>query len=66
MPRVGAAATAPGADDVAQHNESSTTSFVPFRKNTSRGRGRGRGGKGFGGPGRGGKKKSDPLKKFGR
>ncbi|KAF5355336.1 hypothetical protein D9758_006059 [Tetrapyrgos nigripes] len=41
--------------------------FVPFRKNSQRGRGRGRGrgGKSNGG-GRGGKKKSDPLKKFSR
>jgi ATP-dependent RNA helicase DDX56/DBP9 len=39
--------------------------FVPFRKGGARGRGsrgRGRGGGGS----RGGKRKSDPLKKFGR
>jgi ATP-dependent RNA helicase DDX56/DBP9 len=35
--------------------------FVPFRKESARGRARGRG---RGGSGRGGKKKSDPLKKF--
>lgn len=42
--------------------------FVPFKKTErGRGRGRGRGGRGRGGfGGRGGKKKSDPLKKFGR
>jgi ATP-dependent RNA helicase DDX56/DBP9 len=42
--------------------------FVPFKKDTTRGRGRGRGRGGRGGAsgGRGGKKKSDPLKKFGR
>lgn len=43
--------------------------FVPFKKNFARdrGRGRGRGGRGRNtGGGRGGKKKSDPLKKFGR
>ena len=38
--------------------------FVPFKKDSARGRGRGRGRGGRGG--RGGKKKSDPLKKFGR
>lgn len=51
--------------------------FVPFRKTgNTRGRGNGRGrggfsggrgrGGGFGRGGRGGKKKADPLKKFGR
>ncbi|KAJ6515599.1 ATP-dependent RNA helicase dbp9 [Mycena sanguinolenta] len=39
--------------------------FVPFRKESARGRGRGRGGRGGAG-GRGGKKKSDPLKIFSR
>ena len=43
--------------------------FVPFNKNGARGRGRGRGrgGRGAhrGGGGRGGRKKADPLKKFG-
>ena len=39
--------------------------FVPFKKgSSSRGRGRGRGGRG-GSSGRG-KKKADPLRKFGR
>jgi ATP-dependent RNA helicase DDX56/DBP9 len=44
-----------------------TKSFVPFKKDSVRGkgRGRGRGGRGRGNGGRGGKK-SDPLKKFGR
>lgn len=42
------------------------TSFVPFKKISSRGRGaRGRG-RGRGGSTRGGKKKSDPLKRFGQ
>ncbi|KAF9466046.1 P-loop containing nucleoside triphosphate hydrolase protein [Collybia nuda] len=42
--------------------------FIPFRKDNTRGRGRGRGRGGRNAPssGRGGKKKSDPLKKFGR
>uniref|UniRef100_D8Q2X9 RNA helicase n=1 Tax=Schizophyllum commune (strain H4-8 / FGSC 9210) TaxID=578458 RepID=D8Q2X9_SCHCM len=44
--------------------------FVPFKKDNGRGRGRGRGGGGRGGRGgRGGgagKRKSDPLRKFGR
>jgi ATP-dependent RNA helicase DDX56/DBP9 len=43
--------------------------FVPFRKDGARGRGRGRGRGGRGGGGGGGrtgKKKTDPLKKFGR
>ncbi|KAF8213827.1 ATP-dependent RNA helicase dbp9 [Mycena galopus ATCC 62051] len=39
--------------------------FVPFKKEGARGRGRGRGGR-SGAGGRGGKKKSDPLKKFSR
>jgi ATP-dependent RNA helicase DDX56/DBP9 len=41
--------------------------FVPFKKESMRGkgRGRGRGGRGRANGGRGGKK-SDPLKKFGR
>ncbi|KAI0083853.1 DEAD-domain-containing protein [Irpex rosettiformis] len=41
--------------------------FVPFKKTErGRGRGRGRGGRGRGGFSGRGKKKSDPLKKFGR
>ncbi|KAG0699901.1 P-loop containing nucleoside triphosphate hydrolase protein [Suillus ampliporus] len=43
--------------------EEPTVGFVPFKKSSVRGRGRGRGGRGGGGS-RGGKKKSDPLKKF--
>lgn len=41
--------------------------FVPFKKNPARGTGRGRGrGRGAGaGSGRGGKKRSNPLQKFG-
>ncbi|PCH44106.1 ATP-dependent RNA helicase dbp9 [Wolfiporia cocos MD-104 SS10] len=40
--------------------------YVPFNKNSSRGRGRGRGRGGRGGSSGRGKKRSDPLKKFGR
>ncbi|EEB87818.1 hypothetical protein MPER_14676 [Moniliophthora perniciosa FA553] len=41
--------------------------FVPFRKDSNRSRGRGRGGKNSRGGGRDrGRKKADPLKKFGR
>ena len=42
--------------------------FVPFKKDSGRGRGRGRGRgeRGRNSGGRGGKKKSDPLKKFGK
>lgn len=41
--------------------------FVPFKKDNVRGRGRGRGRGGRGGNStRGGRKKSDPLKKFGK
>jgi len=45
-----------------------TAGFVPFKKNNVRGRtrGRGRGGRGGGSSNRGFKKKSDPLKKFGK
>ncbi|KAG6813875.1 hypothetical protein H0H92_006282 [Tricholoma furcatifolium] len=46
--------------------ETAKPGFVPFKKGSNtreRGRGRGRGGRGGS---RGGKKKSDPLKKFGR
>jgi ATP-dependent RNA helicase DDX56/DBP9 len=41
--------------------------FVPFKKNPVRGtgRGRGRGWRGAGVSGRGGKKRSNPLQKFG-
>ncbi|KAH0582765.1 hypothetical protein H2248_010678 [Termitomyces sp. 'cryptogamus'] len=49
--------------------ETSKPGFVPFRKDNNsrgRGRGRGRGGRGSWSAGRGGKKKSDPLKKFSR
>jgi len=44
-----------------------TKDFVPFKKESARGksRGRGRGSRGRGNGGRGGKK-PDPLKKFGR
>ena len=54
-----------GYDDEANKQEG----FVPFKKRDSargRGRGRGRGGRGRNSGGRGGKKKSDPLKKFGK
>lgn len=52
-----------GAEEVVEK----AAGFVPFKKDAngmkSRGRGRGRGGRGGG---RGGKRKADPLKKFGR
>ncbi|KAF8715607.1 helicase superfamily c-terminal domain, partial [Rhizoctonia solani] len=54
MPRIASVAEEPAKD----------VGFVPFTKSGSRGRGRGRGRGGS--SGRGGKKKSDPLKKFGR
>lgn len=63
LPRMGAATVAAegsiGGGD--------TATFVPFKKPQTRGRGRGRG-RGGRGPGGGGrpKKKSDPLKKFGK
>lgn len=64
LPRI---APVPGAEGDAgpAHEE---VGFVPFKKgDRGKGRGRGRGGRGRGGfGGRGGKKKSDPLKKFGR
>ncbi|KZV91515.1 ATP-dependent RNA helicase dbp9 [Exidia glandulosa HHB12029] len=54
MPRIAAVPGGAETDD---------TTFVPFKKESSaRGRGRGRGGKSS----RGGRKKNDPLKKFGR
>ncbi|QRV74223.1 DEAD/DEAH box helicase [Ceratobasidium sp. AG-Ba] len=59
MPRIAA---------VEQETPADNVGFVPFNKPglRGRGRGRGRGGRGGGSSGRGGKKKSDPLKKFGR
>ncbi|KAF8967708.1 P-loop containing nucleoside triphosphate hydrolase protein [Flammula alnicola] len=64
LPRI-----APVSGGNADGSETTTTkAFVPFKKEPARGkgRGRGRGGRGGGNSGRGGKKKSDPLKKFGR
>jgi ATP-dependent RNA helicase DDX56/DBP9 len=59
-----------GEPTVSSTNDLAEVGFVPFTKSggRGRGRGRGRGGRGArgGGVGRGGKKKSDPLKKFGR
>ncbi|EIN09662.1 ATP-dependent RNA helicase dbp9 [Punctularia strigosozonata HHB-11173 SS5] len=49
----------------AEQERSSSAGFVPFTKNSARGRGRGRGRGGRGGS-RGGRKKADPLRKFGR
>ncbi|KAI0258914.1 P-loop containing nucleoside triphosphate hydrolase protein [Gloeopeniophorella convolvens] len=60
MPKVAGAANA-GAS--AGGEKPAEPAFVPFSKNRGRGRGRGRGGR-LGAGGRGGKKKSDPLKKF--
>ena len=63
LPRIAPVPGAPAEGEVEQHSKG----FVPFKKDSARGkgRGRGRGGRGGGHGGRGGKKKSDPLKKFG-
>lgn len=58
MPKMVTAST-----QAASKEKGEGAAFVPFSKGKVRGRGRGRGGK-FGGGGRGGKKKNDPLKKF--
>lgn len=66
LPRI---APVPGSTEDTEAVEVKQKGFVPFKKESARGkgRGRGRGGSGRGGfGGRGGKKKSDPLKKFGR
>lgn len=63
----GDVAAVPAAGDAAAktHGREGDNGFVPFTKGGARGRGRGRGRGGRGGSaGRGGKKKSDPLKKF--
>jgi len=62
LPRIAPVGGDDGGDDGVE-----TKGFVPFKKESVRGkgRGRGRGGRGRGNRGRGGKK-SDPLKKFGR
>ncbi|KAF5383720.1 hypothetical protein D9615_003581 [Tricholomella constricta] len=63
LPRI---APVPGAE---MDTDTTKPGFVPFKKDNNargRGRGRGRGGRGGASGGRGGKKKSDPLKKFGR
>ncbi|TFK39929.1 P-loop containing nucleoside triphosphate hydrolase protein, partial [Crucibulum laeve] len=61
LPRI---AAVPGAEEAEARP---SKGFIPFKKDSARGRGRGRGrgGRGGGNGGRGGKKKSDPLKKFG-
>ena len=72
LPRIapvpGAAAVGEG-DGAPAQSAGGDAGFVPFNKNGARGRGRGRGrgGRGAhrGGGGRGGRKKADPLKKFG-
>lgn len=63
LPRI---APVPGADGELTSNSEQPAGFVPFKKSDGRGRGRGRGRGGRGGGSRGGRKKSDPLKKFGR
>ncbi|KAJ8518549.1 hypothetical protein ONZ45_g4381 [Pleurotus djamor] len=67
LPRIAPVSTdgVDATDDSNANADKSKPGFVPFRKEASRGRGRGRGGKMRGGS-RGGKKKSDPLRKFGR
>lgn len=64
MPRIGPASAANPVGAPASESAGAGT-FVPFKKTASRGRGRGRGGRG-GGATRGGRRKADPLKKFGR
>ncbi|KAI8985723.1 DEAD-domain-containing protein [Trametes punicea] len=65
LPRI---ASVQGAQVESEGKSAGEAGFVPFNKNGARGRGRGhgrgRGGKGSGSS-RGGKKRSDPLKKFG-
>ena len=63
MPKVGATASLEGQAPAGQ-NSQADVGFVPFKKSNFRGRGRGRGGRG--GMSSRGRKKSDPLKKFGR
>ena len=63
LPRI---APVPGTEGEAGPSDQEV-GFVPFKKTErGRGRGRGRGGRGRGGFNGRGKKKSDPLKKFGR
>jgi ATP-dependent RNA helicase DDX56/DBP9 len=66
LPRI-APVSAEGTESVDATAEK-TAGFVPFKKNNIRGRvrGRGRGGRSGGSSSRSFKKKSDPLKKFGR
>ncbi|KAH8116447.1 ATP-dependent RNA helicase dbp9 [Phellopilus nigrolimitatus] len=67
MPRGGsAAAAAASGTEVGGTSGEKEQGFVPFRKSSVRGRGRGRGGRGSSASGRGGRRKADPLKKFGR
>ncbi|KAL0060878.1 ATP-dependent DNA/RNA helicase [Marasmius tenuissimus] len=67
LPRTTLPATASMEGETEQRERKESTGFVPFRKDTARGRGRGRGrgGRGGGKSDRG-RKKADPLKKFGR
>ena len=65
LPRIAPVSGGDGSDDEGIKSKS----FVPFKKESARGKGRGRGRGGRGGRGNGsrrGGKKSDPLKKFGR
>lgn len=64
LPKI-APVSVPGTESVDMGAEKGV-GFVPFKKNNVRGRIRGRGQGGRGGSSRGSKKKSDPLKKFGR
>ncbi|KAF9054463.1 P-loop containing nucleoside triphosphate hydrolase protein [Panaeolus papilionaceus] len=61
LPRI---APVPGTETT-DAETNSVKGFVPFKKDSARNRGRGRG-RGGSNSGRGGRKKSDPLKKFGR
>ncbi|TFY80364.1 hypothetical protein EWM64_g3648 [Hericium alpestre] len=65
LPRIAAVPGATGTGEGEASGKTEEAQFVPFTKGGARGRGRGRGRGGkFGAGGRGGKKKSDPLKKF--
>jgi ATP-dependent RNA helicase DDX56/DBP9 len=66
LPRIAPVVSGGGDNNNTGYDETSKPEgFVPFKKNSARDRGRGRG-RGRNTGGRGGKKKSDPLKKFGR
>ncbi|KAJ7650427.1 P-loop containing nucleoside triphosphate hydrolase protein [Roridomyces roridus] len=65
LPRIAPVAGGDGDAGEASGNAKAKPAFVPFRKDGHGARGRGRG-RGRGGGSRGGKRKADPLKKFGK